>query len=370
MILAASALAWLLGKILQKPVLRLLALIIGAGLFFLVAVGLYDHGLIIPVFSPMFSLLGAGFLFSAIEQVLDRVEKQRFRSTLERYVSRDIVRELLDNRDSFLNVLGGARKEITLLFSDVRGFTTLTESADAQQLVLQLNEYFNAMVGIVFAEHGTLDKFIGDAVMAHWGGIVTEGKERDACHAVSTGLAMRSALTRLNVGWKQRGMTELQFGIGINHGEAIVGNLGCEAKMEVSAIGDCVNTASRLEGATKEYHLDLLIGASVAELVREKFVLRSVDLLQVKGKTRPIEVFTVLRARNGASADEEWLVTYEEGIRLFRGRDFAAAAAKFERAATMRPADWLNDEYVRRSRFYAAEPPDSEWDGVYVMTKK
>ena len=178
----------------------------------------------------MLAISGSGALFSVGEWLLDRREKARVRKTFERYVSKDVVKELMDNPESWLNTLGGQRKLITVLFSDVRGFTTLSESADEQVLVAQLNEYFDEMVNIVFKHEGTLDKFIGDAVMAQWGAISSSGTESDARRAVATAIAMRKALIRINPDWLARGMTEINIGIGINHGSAIVGNIGAEVK--------------------------------------------------------------------------------------------------------------------------------------------
>ncbi len=224
------------------------------------------------------------------------------------------------------------------------------------------------MVRIVFAHRGTLDKFIGDAVMAHWGGIMSRGKGPDACRAVAAALDMLKALDRLNADWKARGMIELRIGLGVNHGDAICANIGSEEKREFTAIGDPVNFASRLEGATKEFKQDLLIGEGVAPLVQGDYLLRSVDFLQVKGKTKPVEIFSVVAARNGGAP--AWLSPYEEGIRLFRQRAFAEAAAKFAAAAELAPGDYLTQEYLRRSREYVETPPPADWNGVFVMTKK
>ncbi len=135
-------------------------------------------------------------------------------------------------------------------------------------------------------------------------------------------------------------------------------------------IGDPVNLASRIEGATKEYHVDLLIGDELARLVREAFVIRSVDLVRVKGRVRPVEVFTVLAERNGDSRDPEWLGVYENGVRLYRSREFAAAAQCFSEVAALQPGDRLAQDYLRRAESYAASPPAPDWDGVYIMTQK
>jgi adenylate cyclase len=369
LIVAGGMLAWSAGRLIGKPPLRLALLALAGIAWFYAAVGLYNMGLVAPVLSPTLAMLGSGFIFTAAETITERLERARLRRTFERYVSRDVVEELVDNPEGWLNLLGGQRRNITVMFSDVRGFTTLTESADAAKLVEQLNEYFTEMVRIVFEHSGTLDKFIGDAVMAHWGSIKTAGLETDARRAVSTALGMRRALAMLNSGWRTRGMVELHFGIGINHGEAIVGNLGSEEKKEVSAIGDAVNLASRLEGVTKPYHIDLVIGELVAPFVAEHFVLRSVDLITVKGKTKPVEVFTVLGERP-EDAEPAWLATHEEAMKLYRAGRFTEAAARWREVLTQCPEDGIAALFIERCEELAKNPPEEPWAGVFEMKTK
>ena len=358
------------GRLFRHPLLRIALVLMAGGAFFGSAVWAFNHlDLVIPVFSPLLSLVGSSFTFVVWQQLIERLERARLRKTFERYVSRDVVKELMDNPQSYLNTVGGARKRVTVLFSDVRGFTTITESGDAQTLVKQLNEYFAHMVEIVFANHGTLDKFIGDAVMAQWGGIYSQGEKLDAVHAVRTAVQMRNRLAELNARWIPNGMLEIKFGIGINHGEAIVGNLGCEAKMEVTLIGDAVNTASRFEGLTKEYHTDLIIGKDVAGFVRDVFHLRTAGLNQPKGKTVPLELFTVLDERS-AGPEPAWLADHEEGVRLFRQREFAAAAGKFEKVLAALPEDWLASDYLEDCREFEKTPPPPDWNAVRVMKTK
>jgi adenylate cyclase len=369
LIAAGGALAWLLATFVRRPLLRL-------GLMFaVIAVGygaaqfLYNQAGLLPiVFSPLLALLASGLTWAAWEQVLDRLERQRIRRTLERYVGQAVAREVLDNPGSYLNSLGGVRKPITVLFSDVRGFTSLTEEADEKALVLQLNEYFEEMVAIVFANQGTLDKFVGDCVMAHWGSIVSEGPATDAAHAITAVLQMRQALIRLNRSWRQRGMHEMQVGYGVNQGEAIVGNIGCEAKMEVSVIGDVVNLGSRLEGVTKQYGIEVCIGEQAAALVRDQFLLRSVDLIVVKGKTRPVEVFTVLDpSGSGAPA---WLARHEEAMRLYRAGDFPGAVKAWREVLAPASDDALAQVFLERCAELQRHPPAVPWTGVYEMTSK
>jgi len=326
---------------------------------------------VLLVMVPTVALVSSSSIALTYDYFLERLEKRRVRRTLERYVSRDVVKELLDNPQTFFNALGGVRKPVTILFSDIRGFTTLTESADSAGLVKQLNEYFQEMVAHVFHHQGSLDKFIGDAVMAVWGSIVSHGVEHDARNAVATALAMKASLRKLNEDWKKRGMLELAFGIGINHGEVIVGNLGSSEKMELTVIGDPVNLASRLEGLTKEYHLDLLLGEKMAAYVGDTYILRTVDYVQVKGKTKPVDVFTVMG--DGAAQTVSmpvWLARYEDGVRRYRERKFAAAAVEFQECLRKQPDDYLSSMYLKRCQALIENPPDDSWNGVFVMTKK
>ena len=368
----AGFLAAALCFLFREPVKRLLAVFaLGAGGWFL-AKYLFDHaGLFLPVAAPLLVLFIGSAVVLTFDFLLERLDKARVRKTLERYVSKNVVKELLDNPQTFFNSLTGVRKPVTILFSDVRGFTTLTENADSAQLVKQLNEYFEEMVRLVFAHHGSLDKFIGDAVMAVWGNIVSTSAALDARHAVATALAMRKSLEQLNADWRARGVTELHIGIGLNHGEVIVGNLGSTEKMELTVIGDAVNLASRLEGLTKEYHLDLLLGENVAKLVGDTYLLRLVDCVQVKGKTKPVDVFTVMGEGAGQTVSLPlWLARYEEGVCRYRQREFAGAAKLFEESLSRQPEDYLCAMYLARCRALLENPPGDGWNGVFVMTKK
>jgi adenylate cyclase len=368
----AGFLAAALCFIFREPVKRLAIVIaLGAGWWMLAQSQFGKAGLLLPVAAPLLVLFSASVVVLAFDFLLERLDKARVRKTLERYVSKNVVKELLDNPQTFFNSLTGVRKPVTILFSDVRGFTTLTESADSAALVKQLNEYFEEMVRLVFAHHGSLDKFIGDAVMAVWGNIVSENPASDARHAVATALAMRKSLAQLNEDWKKRGMLELHIGIGVNHGEVIVGNLGSTEKMELTVIGDAVNLASRLEGLTKEYHLDLLLGENVAKLVGDTYLLRLVDCVQVKGKTKPVDVFTVAGEGAGQTVSLPlWLARYEEGVRRYRQREFASAAKLFEESLSKQPEDYLSAMYLQRCRTLLENPPGEDWNGVFVMTKK
>ncbi|MFH1067605.1 MAG: adenylate/guanylate cyclase domain-containing protein [bacterium] len=370
--IGAALLAWALSRI-GHPFAHL-AVVIGTIFAYLMTVQfLFDKANTYILTFPPLIIFTSGSLFCVVyEFVLERVEKGRVRSTLEKYVSKNVVQEILDNSKDYESSLGGARKKVTILFSDIRDFTTMSESADSHALVNQLNEYLTEMVECVFQNQGTLDKFIGDAVMAVWGNVVSQGVEADALRAVQTALAMRRALAQLNQRWGDEGRPPLHIGMGLNHGEVIIGNMGSPRRMEFTAIGDAVNLASRLEALTKQYHVDLLIGESVAALVKEKFHLRTVALVRVKGKTRPVEVFTVLEEKETSLAVEqqELLQCYENGIRLYRKRAFKEAVAEFFECVALTPSDYLSGMYLEESQRLLLHPPDESWSGVNIMTTK
>lgn len=369
--LAGLGSVWFLMQRTTKTSVRLPLLAAGMGAYAWGAQALFNHAsLVVPVAVPLLSSALTGLVILGQDFVRERLERMRLRRTLERYVSKDIVREIVDKGTSFFLNLEGVRKPVTILFSDLRGFTTLTERADSALLVKQLNEYFEKMVEIVFKEQGTLDKFIGDAVMAHWGSIVSHGIKVDAVHAVQAALEMHRGLAALNRQWKARGLPELSIGIGINHGEVIVGNLGSNEKMELTVIGDVVNLASRLEGLTKEYQLGLILGQAAADLVAEQFVLRSVDRVCVKGKHHPVDVFTVVGPIQGNTPLPSWLIEHEAGVRSYWRRDFQAAVLAFSRSADAKPDDPLTGLYLERCKTLILHPPDDQWDGVFVMTRK
>jgi adenylate cyclase len=325
----------------------------------------------LPVGTPALAFFGGLMLTLAYEIVREQYERSRLRGVLDRYMSKDLVKDVLENPNSYFSSMGGVRRPVAILFSDVRGFTTISEGADPTFLVKQLNEYLAEMVKIVFHNYGTIDKFIGDAVMAVWGNVVSGGPEVDAQRAVRTGLEMRAGLVKLNADWRSRAMMELSFGIGINHGEVIVGNVGSDQKMEITVIGDAVNLASRLEGLTKEYQIDFLIGENVAELVEKTFYLQMADNVRVKGKFKPVHVYAVL-GEKGPEPQEEierFLREYHAGMELYKKGDFAPARTFFQHALELLKPNHLAKIYLDRCTQLLATPP-TEWDGVYVMTKK
>lgn len=362
-VLGVGVLAGLVFCFVENPWGRMGILAVGNVGGLMLAFGIYSRWGPMPVVLPPLLVMNMGGALCLVQKFFATfLEKLRTRAVLERLVSKNLVQAVLDSGDEFSLSLTGVRRNCTMLFSDIRGFTTMTEGADSAALVRQLNEYLTEMVDCVFRHEGTLDKFIGDAVMAVWGNVRVRTQHEDAAAAVRTALDMLAALDRLNAAWKARGIAELHIGIGLNHGEVIAGEMGSPQKKEITVIGDAVNLASRLEGVTKEYGLALVIGESVAELVKDDFALQPVDFIRVKGKNKPVAIFTVRRERTPA------LAAYEVALAHYRAGRFVEAKAGF--AAAEEPGDPLPALYRKRCDAMLAEPPGPDWDGVFVMKTK
>jgi adenylate cyclase len=229
-------------------------------------------------------------LFAGTPMVFRRRTAKRVVKLFGRYVSKDVYQQLIANPD--LARLGGGRREMTVLFSDIRGFTTITEKGDPEALVAQLNEYFSRMVELVFHHKGTVDKFVGDMVMALFGAPLADVEHAD--HAVQTAVDMVAELGRLNAKWVSEGKPELDIGIGVNSGEMIAGNIGSSSIMSYTVIGDNVNLGSRLESLNKEYKTRIIISdATRARLKTQHDNIRPLGDVIVKGKSRPVAIFEV-----------------------------------------------------------------------------
>jgi adenylate cyclase len=373
LVAAAGLIAWSLVAFVRRPLVCVGALVAITAAYLGMARLSYDKsGLLLLTVPVLSALLLSGSFSLGFEYAIERLEKLRTRRTLERYVSKNLVKEILENPDSYYSSLRGVRVPVTILFSDLIGFTTLSEKADPEALVAQLNEHLSRMTSVVFSNGGTLDKFIGDAIMAVWGNVRSLGMAQDTKNCARAALGMRRELAQLNQKWRGEGRMGLGMGIGINQGEVIVGNVGSQERMDPTVIGDSVNLASRLEGLTRIYGVDILVGASAAELVREEVHLRSVARVQVKGKIKSVDVFTFVGARDEKVDPEflKWLETYEEGLEKFRARDFTESKILFSRFLEFYPDDALAKMYLERTLEYEQAPPDEAWDAVEVFTKK
>ena len=283
-VFAAACLVLFLATWISRPFLRLIASAGIAACWVMLAYRLFNEsGLLVPTLAPVGVVLFGSFACIVGDFVSERREKTRIRSTLERYVSKNVVSELLDHPETFHAALGGVNRKVTILFTDIRSFTRFSANTSSQELVAHLNEYFTAMVECVFDHGGTLDKFMGDALMAVWGNATSHGPAADGCAAVRCALAMRTALAKLNERWTAEGRPALDIGIALQSGDVVVGNIGSPNKMEFTVIGDAVNATWRIQERSKEHPGEILIGDALAPLLESQFETEEAGTLTVGG---------------------------------------------------------------------------------------
>jgi adenylate cyclase len=278
----------------RHPLLKLLPPLGIAALYVAIAQIAFVHArLIVPLAAPLAILIPVTFSGLAWQLLTEQLEKRRARQALERQVSKEVADELMKEFGALEQMLAPQERPLVVFFSDIRNFTTLFEKGDAKTLITQLNEYLTAMSAIVAKHGGTLDKYIGDAIMAFWGAPTSCGPAGDALRAVSAALEMRAELAALQPQWKEKGWPEIKIGVGIHAGPALVGEVGSAQRSEYTAIGDAVNTASRIEGINKETGTDLLISQAVYNLVKERVKAQSVGEYALKGRAEKVSLYRV-----------------------------------------------------------------------------
>ena len=316
---------------------------------------------------PMVS--GEGDTTGALIVVEDISTEKRVRATMSRYMDPALAAKLLDDQHGQA-LLGGQTSEATILFSDIRGFTTLTESLGAQGTVALLNEYFEIMVGCITDKNGMLDKFIGDAIMAGFGVPLPHDDAVDA--AVQAAIAMITRLRAWNRERVAENLMEVHMGVGVNTDSVVTGNIGSSKRMDFTMIGDGVNLASRLEGACKIYGTQIIISEFTKERLKGIYALRELDRIVVKGKTKPVSIYEVLDFHDNESFPNRMSVVdhFTEGLKLYRAADFARASHEFEQALVANSKDKPSALYIERCRTFMETPPSEDWTGEWIMTEK
>jgi adenylate cyclase len=271
--------AWLTGVV----AMTLALLLAGA------AVWLFARGVWIPITVPALAIIFAFVGDLAWKYFVEGRDKRLIKKMFSRYVSKDVFDQLLANPS--LAALGGARRHMTVLFSDIRGFTTMSEKGTPEDVVAQLNQLFTRMVGVVFAHRGTVDKFVGDMVMALYGAPLDDADHAD--HAVQTALEMIRTLQEMNREWQAQGKPTLDIGIGINTGDMVAGNIGSDTIMSYTVIGDAVNLGARLESLNKDYGTRIIISEFTRAALKGRYDIHPLGEVVVKGKTRPVTIFEV-----------------------------------------------------------------------------
>lgn len=292
--------------------------------------------------------------------------KRQLTGLFGQYVPPELVEEM--SRDPENYSMAGRKAELTVLFSDVRGFTTISEGLEPDQLASLMNEYLGAMTVVVRKHRGTLDKYIGDAIMAFWGAPVDDPEH--AKHAVRTGLEMHVALDELNKGLLARGWPELKIGVGVNTGTMTVGDMGSPVRQSYTVMGDAVNLGSRLEGITKQYGVGMIAGESTRELLKKEFVFRELDRVRVKGKEDPVAIYEPVGEEGQVSREDlEEIKLWNQALRSYRAQDWDKAEVTLMNLQRIKPR-YLYDLYVKRVEHLRKEPPGENWDGVTIFETK
>jgi len=325
----------------------------------------------LPIVVPVLGIGVSYLTATAYVAVVEGREKRFIRRAFGKYVSPDVVAEISKDPESLK--LGGQKRQLSLLFSDLAGFTDLSESLDPEELLALLNEYLTEMTTLVMEEGGTLDKYIGDAIMAFWN--APQDQPDHADRALRCAIRMQRRMGELNARWASEGRQTKPFvvRIGLNSGTVVVGNVGGEERFDYSAIGDEVNLAARLEPANKSYEtLTMVSEFLVNQASPAAYRLRELDLLAVKGKTLPVRVFEVVEevGVDLGTEKEQVLKHYESGLRSFRERDWELAQRYFEAALECDPGDGPSKVYLKRSLEFQQSPPVEDWDFVVRRTTK
>jgi len=315
---------------------------------------------------PLLTMLLCYLGITVYRYVTEEREKKKIRGAFQYYLTASVVNEIL--KDPSKLKLGGDKKNLSVMFSDIRGFTSISEKLSPEKLVQLLNEYLTAMTNIVFKYDGLLDKYIGDAIMAVFGAPLDQPDH--ARRACLTAVEMMTELRRLQIKWKAEGWPLINIGIGINTGNMVVGNMGSEMRFDYTVMGDSVNLSSRLEGTNKEYGTNIIVSEFTHEVVKDEFFFRELDAVRVKGKKLPVRIFELLGEQKDKAQWQEFTESFEKGLELYRSGRWDEAIAKFKNVLEAKPGDFPAQLYIERCEALKENPPEGKWDGVFTMTRK
>jgi adenylate cyclase len=315
--------------------------------------------------APLFDIKSKAIGYIIV--IEDITREKRVRTTMARYMAKEVMDKLLESGQE---IMEGSTQIATVLFSDIRSFTTLAESLSARETVAMLNEYFTEMVNVIFNYGGILDKYIGDCIMAVFGAPITN--PLDADNAVTVATEMMRALHRLNARRFAQKLGPIRIGIGMATGEVLAGSIGSVKRLEYTVIGDSVNLAARLEGASKYYGSAILMAGSTVQALKTPRRLRLVDLIRVKGREQPGEVHESLDHFDDETFPnlKKLLEAYEKGMRFYRARSWNEALGQFASALNVTATDGPSRIFADRCRYYRDHPPPDDWDGVWTMETK
>ncbi|HZQ90509.1 MAG TPA: adenylate/guanylate cyclase domain-containing protein [Terriglobales bacterium] len=304
---------------------------------------------------------------TSYRMIFEEREKRKVRRTFARYVSPGVIALIEKDPQKYFRA-GGETKDLTIMFSDIRSFTTIAEGLTADELVHLLNEYLGEMTDILFRNWGTLDKYIGDAVMAFWGSPFPQ--DDHFVRSCRCALEMSARLEELNLKWEAEGRKQLEIGIGINTGLVNVGNMGSDKRFAWTVMGDPVNLASRLEGQNKDYHTVRIVSEFTWTRAKDHFIFRPLDRIRVKGKLKPVGIYELMAFPKDAPRYADLLAQWESAQQAYYRQAWDEAVQKFEALLSRYPDDGPSHTFLKRSHEYLKQAPDPQWDGVYVAKSK
>ncbi len=328
---------------------------------------LWNSGnLLVPLANNLILIAGLFALNMSWGYFIESRSKRQFTELFGQYVPPELVDEMAKNPESYS--MEGRKAELTVLFSDIRGFTTISEGLQPDELATLMNEYLGAMTDVVRKHRGTLDKYIGDAIMAFWGAPVDDPEH--AKNAVLTALEMQVELNRLNETLVAKGWPRLAIGVGVNTGTMTVGDMGSSVRKSYTVMGDAVNTGSRLEGITKQYGVGVIVGEGTREILRKEFVFRELDRVRVKGKDDAVGIYEPLGLEGTLStAQVEEFKLWNQVLRYYRACDWDQAELTLMNLQRLAPK-YLYELYMERVAYYRKNPPGDNWDGVTTFETK
>jgi adenylate cyclase len=351
-----------------QPLYSTISLLLAlAGFSWFVYYSFAQHGRWLSFVIPAGTLVANYAAITSYRMIFEEREKRKIRKSFSQYLSPGVIALIEKDPQKYIRP-GGESKELTVMFSDIRGFTTISEGLTPDELVRLLNEYLGAMTDIIFSTFGTLDKYIGDAIMAFWGSPYPQ--EDHAFRGCSCALKMSRGLAKLNAKWEAEGRRPIAIGIGLNTGDVNVGNMGSDKRLAWTVMGDNVNLASRLEGITKEYQTQIVISENTYRQVAHQFVCRELDKIKVKGKHEPVKIYELLDVIAEKSKYESLLTEFDHAMAAYRAQDWREAAARFGQMLGVYPDDGPTRLFLQRALEFLENAPEPDWDGVYVMKSK
>ncbi len=333
-----------------------------AGAYTWVGYEAFSQGWLLSVIHPLVAIGLAGAAAVVYRYLSVEKDKKYIKKAFQFYLSPSVIAELLKTPGGL--ELGGEKRDLTVLFADVRGFTTISEKLEPDVLASVLNMFMDRMSQAVLDNEGVVDKYMGDAIMAFFGAPIDQPDH--AVRACRSGLAMVAQVKALQPEWERLQVPPMTLGVGANTGPMVVGNMGSSQRFDYTVIGDNVNVGSRLEGQTKEYGVDMVVSQSTMEACADDFHFRKLDLIRVKGKTLPVGIYEVVAEAD--SPAPEWVGLANQAFAAYLDRDFAGAVALYERILEIKPGDKTSQMLLDRCQGYIAEPPGPDWDGA--VTKK